>query len=381
MLAQAKILATFVNCLVASGTVGIVSVLSSWDSMASGGNPSSLRVVIPERRILDAWSVIDDARSWIGCPPNIMKEVLTLMGDGGATHLVLFGASEPSMMRRVVNEVVIEVGGDGDEEPRKEPRGLSPFERTQIALIYNAARVKIGLETVDILEDTPSAPVAEATALQGARKASGVAAAIGGTNKVSLSKVLDQAAEGEVDRLTETEIEGYRRHYRCVMTADPTEEQDFTDEQLSALVRWTDAGRAPYTDFAVWRQYGNRLQRDLKFRVQVRESNGKFRNIEVSGPSCWEAWETSWLVFKAAAVAMSMATGPTLDLYAYKIKERAKDYPQAWYLLMKADIIMRSEEWKKAHRRLARLHAAAPQLSERLHMTRRFGLSTLRGRQ
>ena len=322
---------------------------------------ANLRVLIPKLEVLEGWATIDDARNWIGLPVNVMEAILGMMGDSKTTHLMLFGACEPTMVRRIVNEVVfVKTVAEGvDEEV-----GLTPFQRTQVSLIYNAARVKIGLDTVDVLSE-PVVPQMDVTAaLRSAAQAVDAAAALGGASKVSFAKVLDQAAEGEVERLSEAEVEQYRQHYRSVMLADPVEEQDFTDEQLTALTKWVGAGRTPYTDFAVWRNYGNRTQRDLKFRVQIREANGKYRPIEVSGPSCWEAWETSWLVFKAAAIAMNLATGPTLDLYSQKLKERAREYPQAWYLLMKADIIMRSEEWQKSHRRFARLHTAAPQLSE-----------------
>ena len=256
--------------------------------MAAGGNPSSLKVLIPEKHILDGWTSIDDARKWIGCAEAVMVAVLEMMGDATATHLILFGASEPSLVRRVINEVSItkKVADGVDDEV-----GLTPFQRTQVALVYNAARVKIGLDTIDVLSEPATAQAFEVTAaMRGATHALGLAASFGGASKVSFAKILDQAAEGEVDRLTETEVEQYRQHYRSVMLAEPTEEQDFTDEQLTALSKWVGAGRPPYADFALWRNYGNRTQRDLKFRVQIREANGKFRPIEVSGPSCWEAW-------------------------------------------------------------------------------------------
>ena len=46
-------------------------------------------------------------------------------------------------------------------------------------------------------------------------------------------------------------------------------------------------------------------------------------------------------------MAARIATGATLDQYAAKLKERARNYPGAWLLLFKADVVMRSEEWLK----------------------------------
>jgi len=68
-------------------------------------------------------------------------------------------------------------------------------------------------------------------------------------------------------------------------------------------------------------------------------------------------------VFKSAAIAARIATGATLELYASNLKERARNYPGAWYLLFKADIIMRSEEWLKERRRQESTHNIAPILS------------------
>jgi hypothetical protein len=180
---------------------------------------------------------------------------------------------------------------------------------------------------------------------------------------VSLSTTIDQAADGQVKLLPPERLAEFTRNYRAAMTTDPPDDQTYTDKQISALVRRVEAGVPPHVDFAVWGKHGNRTERDLKFRVRVRDAYGHERLQEIPGPNCWEAWESSWLVFKTAAIAARIATCATLDLYASKLKERARNYPGAWYLLFKADIIMRSEEWLKEKRRQEATHSIAPILS------------------
>ena len=88
--------------------------------------------------------------------------------------------------------------------------------------------------------------------------------------KVSMRTVLDQACDGEVEALSVAELDRLRRTYRTVVGADPPKEQNPTDNQLSALFRRLEAGGAPYVDFCVFRKNGNRVERDLRFKVQVR---------------------------------------------------------------------------------------------------------------
>jgi hypothetical protein len=184
--------------------------------------------------------------------------------------------------------------------------------------------------------------------------------AINPPKKVKLSNVIDQASDGEVEMLPPGVLEDFRKQYRTVMGADPPKEEAASDGQLTCLFKVVEIGQAPNVDMGIWKPNGDRIERAAKFKVQVRDNHGDSRSVEVSGPPPFEDWEKSWLVFKTAAISLSIASPTTLDAYCRRIKEMARDYPMAWYLLVQTDNIMRSEEWAAERRKLERQYDLAP---------------------
>ena len=324
---------------------------------------SNLRHMLPTDAILQGWTTIDEAREWVGMQKDVFEAVLEGLGSRKLASPVLFGGIDPIVLKHVAEAAVV------DDDERGE-RPLTPIERTQLNLVYNSIRCKFRQDCFDILSGPvqPAAPgIPAGPVAAGPGGGAGVSGASGTINplmKVCMRTVLDQACDGEVEALSLKELEDCRAHYRAVVGADPPKDQTPSDNQLSALCRKLEMGLVPFADFSVWKMYGNRSERELKFRVQMREVGGGLRPVEVSGPSSFEAWEQSWLVYKAACIALKAATAHTLDLYSSKIKELAREYPQSWYLLMKADCIMRSEEWQHERRKQERAYALAPMLSE-----------------
>jgi hypothetical protein len=175
-------------------------------------------------------------------------------------------------------------------------RGLKPIERTQLNLMYNSIRCKLRQELVDVAAPVQAVQAQAPTANYPVLINPGIGA-IGGFGvinrlmKVSMKTVIDQACDGDVEALSVTELDRLRRNYRSIVGADPPKDHNPTDNQLSALFRRLEAGGAPFVDFCVFRKHGNRVERDLKFRVQVRDVNGGTRTQEIPGPNCLDSWE------------------------------------------------------------------------------------------
>ena len=326
---------------------------------------TSMRYMLPKDEILASWNLVEDARDWVGLDPTILGAVMEELGSAHISNLVLFGATDPATFRHTMNETrITTMGGTGE-------RALKALERTQLNLMYNAVRCKLHQELVDVAAPSPTPAQAAVVGMGvgGAMLLNPGAGAIGGYGiinplmKVPMKSVLDQACDGEVEALSVAELDRLRRNYRSNVGADPPKDQNPTDNQLSCLCRRLEAGGAPYADFCVFRKHGNRVERDLKFKVQVRDVNGGTKLQEIPGPNCFEFWHESWLVFKAACIMLDVATGHTLDRYAAKVRELAVEYPNAWHLLIQTDLIMRSEEWMLEKRKQERSFGIAPQLS------------------
>ena len=90
-----------------------------------------------------------------------------------------------------------------------------------------------------------------------------------GEETVSLSDTVDQASQGHVRPLTFAELGACWAEYTKVAGCDPSEEQMPSAEQLAALRALLNAGRVPFTDFAVWGPFGSRAARIRKTEASV----------------------------------------------------------------------------------------------------------------
>ncbi len=72
---------------------------------------------------------------------------------------------------------------------------------------------------------------------------------------------------------------------------DPTEDEEATGDQLSALAFRLRAGATPFVDFGVWRPHGDVIGRQLKFAAFVIGLGGEVRRKEVNGPASFGEWK------------------------------------------------------------------------------------------
>ena len=323
--------------------------------------PEQLRGLLPTVEVLATWGVVEDARAWVGLEHDLMNSFLDLLGSSTLTNLPLLAAVDPLVVRRAINDIRREYAevAEGETPP---PRPCTAFERTQLGLFFNAARVKFGIPPVDVVcEQEPATQ--EGNTTSGAA-AAGNMPSPSPLHKIKLSTVLDQVSDAEVQMLPFDVIADKRNHYRMITGGDPLERFNFTDAQLSALSQKVAGGGVPYADFAVWGPYGSRIEKRMKFRSSFLDVGGEWRTIEVPGPACFEVWEECWEVFQAAAIADGLATQATLAMYAAEFKGRVRDYGASnWQLCVEADVIARTEQFTAEHAKQLAHYRAAPQLS------------------
>ena len=316
---------------------------------------SSLAPLLPGVGVTDRWSVLEDARGWAGLAQPRLREILGLIGDEGLTNLVVFAAIPPSEMRTAL--VAVRRASDGDDANTE----WNIVENSRFNLMYNAIRHKFNMDTGDLL--APQQLVASAVAGAGVAPA---AAAGGGSPsvKVKLSQTIMQGRDIEVEVLPPDVIATKRKLYVVVIGDTPMPEQQVTDIQLSAFVRFVvDMGQAPACDFGVWGPHGNRAERAMFFRAHFPGADGKWRTTEIRGPDSLEAWEACWDVFKTAAIMANIASVAALDYYAKKFKARVSRYHWAWHLAIKADWRCRTEFWVEEKRTQESFHASNPTMS------------------
>ena len=75
-----------------------------------------------------------------------------------------------------------------------------------------------------------------------------------------------------------------RARFRAVEGEDPMKAEEVTDDQLSVIFTVVQAGIAPYADFGVWRPFGQRAAKSMKFVSHFLDSSGSWRSKEIPGP-------------------------------------------------------------------------------------------------
>ncbi|CAJ1439760.1 unnamed protein product, partial [Effrenium voratum] len=156
-------------------------------------------------------------------------------------------------------------------------RAMSVVEVTQVGLMWRVARQKFGLLDEDSLQSSQTTANGNA-AMQ-------VSVAQGDPKrKVKVNQVLDQADEAEVPGLGQGDVDSFFRRL--------------------ASVRVVDLGLAPYADFALFVSFQHRFNKSIKFLNHVLQADGSF--VEVSGPSNFDSWISSWRVFENTLLMLTV---------------------------------------------------------------------------
>ena len=121
------------------------------------------------------------------------------------------------------------------------------------------------------------------------------------------------------------------QNYIAVMGAPPDETEEPTGAQLAALHKRTNLNdQAPYVDFAIWVPYGRRMSKVNKTRVYTPLGDGSYLYKDLPGPGSFQAWTSSWKVFKAACLMLNIANLAALEAYYRTIEKLVIQYPQCW---------------------------------------------------
>ena len=127
---------------------------------------------------------------------------------------------------------------------------------------------------------------------------------------------------------------------------EPAPKEDTpTVDMLASLDYRVRTVESPWVDFALWRPYGKRMQREWKMMSQQINAAGEYVPYIIAGPPDYDAWLNAWRVFSVAMIALNLATPFRLDLYARCIARLAKLVGVGyWWFLAIAEDRMRQEE-------------------------------------
>eukprot|EP00435_Cladocopium_sp_Y103_P028091 s625_g7.t1 len=174
------------------------------------------------------------------------------------------------------------------------------------------------------------------------------------TRKLKLSAVLDPTLDADIVSLTQQELGVMYQSYKDRFGDYPNQDCDPSGDQVSALRQVLAAGAVPFACFTVFGPHGQRMLRKQTFTgYQLNVATGEWSKKELPGPSSYHAWYQSWRVYRTAMLLLESCDAERLDSYAETIRGYVTQFgDDAWFLIAKADALMRSEQLERIRRQL-----------------------------
>ena len=294
--------------------------------------------LLPSQSLYGSWTSIQDIRSWAAIEDSVWVQFAKCLGDESLDNVSMLASMLPS-----------------DIKEATEATQTNPIARTKLRLIYAVARVMYEVDPVG------APPVAASVAVEPRSKMARTDTGL--SLKIKVSSILDQSSDREVIRWSREELNFLRSRYRSLEGEDPMKSEEVTDDQMSVLCELTKVGIAPFADFGVWKPFGQRHAKTLKFTSHFLDHTGAWRCKEIPGPDCFATWEACWRVFRKAAIMCDIAAPAVLDRYASRFKKRVDRFSDAWHLCVLADTRCRSELCESEYRRQSQFHESNPEIS------------------
>ena len=302
--------------------------------------------LFPPWASLHTYPDVDAVQRHYSVGNDVWSAVTNVLGDPGA-DLRLFAAVPQPALVHAIHQARLPAGDS-----------LSAINATQVGLMWRLARRVMAFQggTAEInFEDTD--PWKSSTGDTGrASDGKGEDKGHGGGSSVKekvlkMSSLIDQMDESELLPPDIKTVNKWHAQYIRVMGSMPDESEEPSAGQLAGLAKRMDGGGPPYVDFAVFLPYGRRSEKSHKFRTYVPLGNGEIQVKEQPGPSNFQAWLSSWRVFKCACIMLDILNLASLSRYEAAIEKMVRQWPSAWGLICSAEDKARSERWMRLHRR------------------------------
>ena len=232
--------------------------------------------------------------------------------------------------------------------------GFSAVQAAHVGLVWRTSRKLVhmwsGLPIAEFKDVGPweaanAGNASSATGIDGGQAEGSSGAGALKDRVLKMSALVDQSDESELAPATRDQVDQWMSAYVTIMGSPPPEEEEEpTDGQLAALHRKTFILKAaPYADLAIFTPFGRKCQKAQKFRVYHPLGDGSYMMRELPGPQNLQQWLTSWRVYKAACLMLSISSLASLQIYEKAIERLVLQWPKCWgwFIRLRTDKIRR----------------------------------------
>jgi hypothetical protein len=300
---------------------------------------------------------------WVGLEDDPIRKAKSGLWEAiGSPKMVRHLAAIPwTAWTEAIGNMKVNVHTGTPELPVVTAGPPTAVEMGQVGSVRRISRILMGVDPSEAIVATAAASSGPAILPSLENGAAALPSTSGlAERRIKISSVMDQGDDSEVRAMDPEMVRRLVAEWRQFENdgEDPQEDEEATGDQLASLDFRLRQGSTPFVDFAVWRPYGARFGRLLKFSTYQLLATGGYQTKEINGPASFDEWRKSWRVFAFAMIVLKAATRSKLEKYETRIARLNEQYPAYWWVIGVADIRMRSEHMERVRRKLARETAA-----------------------
>ena len=300
----------------------------------------------PTEAELTAIDSLDKAGDWAGTTGPLQDQLLIALGKPSKLRDIAF-VSRPAWDRVLQSFKIIETDAAGVQvewDPSATEAARIEIFRRVVFLRLGATPDGPGMATAPPI----TAGAAPLFSMGNSPSSPGVA------RKVKLSSIIDPTLDSDVQHLGHEEVNDMFKRYREKFGDHPAPDCEPSLDQLSGLKQLISSGGCPFVGFSIFTPHGIRALRKACFTsFTLNSATGEWTKKESPGPENFASWEKCFKTFKVAMLLLETIDSERLDGYLDHIKGLYAQFgQQAWGVLYKADMRMRSEFHERIRRRL-----------------------------
>ncbi|CAL1165921.1 unnamed protein product, partial [Cladocopium goreaui] len=300
----------------------------------------------PTEEELNNLNTLENAADWAGTTGAVHDHLMGKLGKPSKLRDLVFIA-RPAWDTVVASLTIKEPQADGTEAERD----LTPVEFSRVEIFRRVVFLRLKVNPDGPGGAGPPQPIVGAAPFPGTGGGQGPSSP---TRKLKLSSIVDPTLDAEILQLGQEEIAEMFSKYKSKFGDVPSADVEPSADQISAIKQLLTSGALPYIDMSIFGPHAIRsLRRSVFSSYTLNAATGEWSKKESPGPATLQQWEKSFKTYKVAMLLLEAADAERLEGYLEHIKDLHAQFGQeAWGIIYRADVRMRSEFQERIRRAL-----------------------------
>ena len=293
----------------------------------------------PTEEELNNLNTLENAADWAGTTGAVHDHLMEKLGKPSKLRDLVFIA-RPTWDTVVASLTIKEA-----------ERDLTPVEFSRVEIFRRVVFLRLKVNPDGPGGAGPPQPTVGAAPFPGTGGGQGPSSP---TRKLKLSSIVDPTLDAEILQVGQEEIAEMFSKYKSKFGDVPSADVEPSADQISAIKQLLTSGALPYIDMSIFGPHAIRsLRRSVFSSYTLNAVTGEWSKKESPGPATLQQWEKSFKTYNVAMLLLEAADAERLEGYLEHIKDLHAQFGQeAWGIIYRADVRMRSEFQERIRRAL-----------------------------